>query len=73
MAHAEEKTAVDVLPITESRLRSVCLSLWVWLWVWLWGCVGVCALRMSEAIVKYSLAHSRVLLYFLRVMSFMCT
>ena len=32
--------------------------------------VWVCALRMSEAIVKYSLAHLRVLLYFLRVMSF---
>ncbi len=31
--------------------------------------VWVCALRMSEA-VKYSLAHLRVLLYFLRVMSF---
>ena len=26
MAHAEEETAFDVLPITESRLRSVCVS-----------------------------------------------
>ena len=65
MAHAEEETAFDVLPIlTESRLRSVSEFVGVGVGVW------VCALRMFEAEVKYSLAHLRVLLYFLRVMSF---